>query len=230
MVTTTGELVVFAPVGTPPETIQQALDTYHAWIGRKSAERREAMSLIEPGRAYYLGRAYPVRLVDKIREAVSLSENEMRLGRDGPLEKVRELLGNWYWQEAERLVTGKGEHYARLMKLRVNRVEIRDWRRRWGECRPRDGLLRLNWRLVLLPVDVLNYVVAHEVTHLAVPGHPPRFWRKLAKVMPDWQARRRWLNRFGSPFLLWNLENVALEAGSEKGGRETPGSPGHRAR
>jgi hypothetical protein len=69
---------------------------------------------------------------------------------------------------------------------------------------------------VLLPLDILDYVVAHEVTHLAVPGHPPRFWQKLAKIMPDWEARRRWLNRYGSPFLLWNMENVALEAISEE--------------
>jgi predicted metal-dependent hydrolase len=174
------------------------------------------MHRIEPGRAYYLGRAYPVRLVRNSLKTVRLTDDELHLGRCGSMERTLELLRDWYCQEAEHLLAGRVRHYARLMKLSVSRLEVRDWRRRWGECRPRDGQVRCNWRLVLLPLEILDYVVAHEVTHLAVPGHPPRFWQKLAKIMPDWEARRRWLNRYGSPFLLWNMENVALEAISEE--------------
>jgi hypothetical protein len=226
MVTTAGDLVVAAPVGTPPQTIQHALETHHAWVMRKLAERREAMSRIEPGQAYYLGRAYPVRLVGNTLKTLRLVDGEMHLGRCGSTAKTWELLRDWYRQEAQRLLTDRVRHYARLMKLKVDRFEVRDWRRRWGECRPRDGLLRCNWRLMLLPLDILDYVVAHEVTHLAVPGHPPRFWQRLAKVMPDWAARRRWLNRYGSPFLLWEPESVTLGEAVEESGENRKNYPG----
>lgn len=205
-VTTAGDLIVAAPVGTPPETIQQALETHYAWIARKLAERREALNRIDEGKAYYLGQAYPVRLVKNTLQRVWLADEELHLGRCSSAENAWELLKHWYQQEAAGVLTDRVRHYARLMKLKVGLMEVRDWRRRWGECRPRDGVLRFNWRLVLLPLPILDYVVAHELTHLAVPGHPPRFWRRMAKVMPDCLDRRRWLNRYGSPFLLWKLE------------------------
>jgi hypothetical protein len=88
------------------------------------------------------------------------------------------------------------------MGLEARTPELRDWKRRWGECQV-DGKLRFNWRLILLPPEIIDYVVAHELAHLQVPGHNPRFWREVEAVMPDWAPRRRWLNRYGAPFLLW---------------------------
>jgi predicted metal-dependent hydrolase len=84
-------------------------------------------------------------------------------------------------------------------------VDLRDWKRRWGECHP-DGKIRFNWRLILLPPAIIDYVVAHELAHRLVPGHNRRFWGAVAQVVPDYAARRRWLNRYGTPLLLWQAE------------------------
>ncbi|MBW1991273.1 MAG: M48 family metallopeptidase [Deltaproteobacteria bacterium] len=205
-VTTAGAVVVAAPVGTRPETIERVLQDRHGWITRKLAERREALDRIAPGMAYYLGRAYPVIRIENTRPEVRLAEDALYVTDTVSGDKAWLLLREWYQQEASGLLAARVRHYGRLMPHQVGRLEVRDWRRRWGECRPRDGRLRFNWRLVLLPLPILDYVVAHELTHLAVPGHPPRFWRRLARVMPDCQDRRSWLNRYGSPFLLWRLE------------------------
>ncbi len=91
------------------------------------------------------------------------------------------------------------------MNLTPGRVALKGWKRRWGECHP-DGQLRFNWRLIMCPPAVIDYVVVHELTHFTVPGHNPRFWGQVAKVLPDYAARRRWLNREGAPFLLWRAE------------------------
>ncbi len=199
-----GDLIVVAPVGAQPQTIRQALETHRAWIVRKQAERREALGRIEPGRAYYLGRPYLIRLLDRPRKSIRLAGGELLIGStDGA--GVWPLLKNWYGQEAVRLLRERLGRFANFAESWAGRMEVRDWRRRWGECRPRDGLLRFNWRLVLLPLPIMDYVVAHELTHLSVPGHPPRFWQRLAEVLPDWAVRRRWLNRYGSPFLFWEL-------------------------
>lgn len=205
-VTTAGELVVSAPLGTSPETIRQALEASQGWLSRKLAQRREALNRVDSGKAYYLGRAYPLSFAQKSLQTVRLADGKMHLGRFGSADQLWHLLRMWYQKEAEERLAQRVEHYARFMKLKVGPIEVRDWKRRWGECRPATRMLRFNWRLVLLPPHILDYVVAHELTHLAVPGHPPRFWRKLAKIMPDCLERRRWLNRYGSPFLLWKLE------------------------
>ena len=62
----------------------------------------------------------------------------------------------------------------------------------------------------MCPPAVIDYVVVHELAHLKVAGHNPRFWGQVAKVLPDYAARRRWRNREGSPFLLWRAEVYRL--------------------
>ena len=108
-------------------------------------------------------------------------------------------------ERAFRRASGPGGHFAASMGLTPGPVELKGWKRRWGECHP-DGTLKFNWRLIMCPAAVIDYVVVHELAHLKVPGHNPRFWGQVARVLPDYAVRRRWLNREGAPFLLWRPE------------------------
>lgn len=203
-VTAGGDLVVSAPMGTKPQAIRKALETHHDWIVQKQAERRVALDRIEPGRAYFLGRPYVVCRHRGLSPPVQLTENNLLVGQAAG--RTWNLLKKWYKQQAAQILTERLQRFAHVAKSRVRRMEVCEWRGRWGECRPREGRLRFNWRLVLLPLPIVDYVVAHELIHLSVPGHPPGFWEKLAEVMPDWATRRRWLNHYGSPFLFWELK------------------------
>jgi len=80
------------------------------------------------------------------------------------------------------------------------RVQIRDQRSRWGSCSTR-GTLSFNWRLVLAPFDVLDYVVVHELCHLREPNHSSRFWKLVEQRRPDWRAQRDWLHEHGPELL-----------------------------
>jgi predicted metal-dependent hydrolase len=80
------------------------------------------------------------------------------------------------------------------------RVQIRDQRSRWGSCSTR-GTLSFNWRLVLAPFDVLDYVVVHELCHLREPNHSTRFWKLVEQRRPDWRAQRDWLHEHGPELL-----------------------------
>jgi predicted metal-dependent hydrolase len=80
------------------------------------------------------------------------------------------------------------------------RVQIRDQRSRWGSCSTR-GTLSFNWRLVLAPFDVLDYVVVHELCHLREPNHSRRFWKLVEQRRPDWRAQRDWLHEHGPELL-----------------------------
>jgi predicted metal-dependent hydrolase len=80
------------------------------------------------------------------------------------------------------------------------RVQIRDQRSRWGSCSTR-GTLSFNWRLVLAPFDVLDYVVVHELCHLREPNHSRRFWKLVEQRRPDWREQRDWLHEHGPELL-----------------------------
>jgi hypothetical protein len=203
-VTDTGELLVHAPRGLALEAVHRVIKKNRAWIEKKQAERREAWARLKDGKVYYLGQALTVALVSQGPVGIRLVEDTLLMRLERSSEDPWPQLLAWYRQEAEALLTGRVHHFAAHMGLAPPPVEVRTWRRRWGECRP-DGHLRFNWRLVLLPLESLDYVVVHELTHLLVPGHPTRFWQEVGKYLPDYADRRRWLKTYGPPFLLWEF-------------------------
>jgi predicted metal-dependent hydrolase len=96
----------------------------------------------------------------------------------------------------ERLASACDAHAATLGRPYA-RLALRDPRARWGSCSA-AGNLMFSWRLAMAPPDVLDYVAAHEVAHLAEMNHSPRFWAVVARLVPDYQARRRWLRAEGA--------------------------------
>ena len=110
-----------------------------------------------------------------------VSEAEARLA-------VRELVAMLVDEEAPRI------------GVKPTRIQIRDQRSRWGSCSTR-GTLSFNWRLVLAPFDVLDYVVVHELCHLREANHSLRFWGLVEQRRPDWRAQRDWLHEHGPELL-----------------------------
>ncbi len=201
MVTNEGRVVVTLPRGTSKESLAQALTKHRAWIEAKVAERQAAWSRLKEGEAYFLGQPLRLTAVRGAQGAVSLNGHEIRV----TLPDHADLwfrLQLWYRERALRLLKERVSHFGASMGLAPGPVELKGWKRRWGECHP-DGTLKFNWRLIMCPPEVIDYVVVHELAHLKVPGHNPRFWGQVAAVLPDYAARRRWLNQAGAPFLLW---------------------------
>jgi predicted metal-dependent hydrolase len=92
------------------------------------------------------------------------------------------------------------EDEAPLLGVEPKRIQIRDQRSRWGSCSTR-GTLSFNWRLVLAPFEVLDYVVVHELCHLREPNHSRRFWRLVESRRPGWRVQRDWLHEHGPELL-----------------------------
>ncbi len=103
---------------------------------------------------------------------------------------------------ARELVTRIAETEAAALGVAYERIAIRGQRTRWGSCSAR-ATLSFNWRLVLAPVGVLDYVVVHEVCHLREPNHSPRFWRLVAERRPEWRRHRDWLRVHGAELLAY---------------------------
>jgi predicted metal-dependent hydrolase len=81
------------------------------------------------------------------------------------------------------------------------RVRISSAKTRWGSCSP-DGTLNFTWRLVMAPLDVVDYVVVHELVHLRVKDHSEKFWREVEKVLPEYRVQRTWLRTHGEKLTL----------------------------
>ena len=101
---------------------------------------------------------------------------------------------------AREVITMLCEEEAAELGVRYERIEIRDQRTRWGSCSTR-GTLSFNWRLVLAPFEVLDYVVVHELCHLREANHSRRFWKLVETRRPDWRVHRDWLHEHGPELL-----------------------------
>lgn len=129
------------------------------------------------------GRAFRVRVARRL----SAEECEAEVRRVVLEYMARRALG-----AAEALV----ERYAPGLGVDPRGVRVRRTKSQWGSCGV-DGVLCFNWLLVALPEPVFEYIVVHELCHLRVRDHGPRFWRLVAATLPDYQTRRTWLSRHG---------------------------------
>lgn len=112
------------------------------------------------------------------------------------IEGARRVLQRWLTREAEVTLGERVEVWGRVMGLQARRVYVRNLRWQWGSCWP-GGSLSFNYRLIMAPPHILDYVVVHEVAHLAERNHSPRFWSLVAVHVPAYRDARTWLRTFG---------------------------------
>jgi len=105
----------------------------------------------------------------------------------------------------DRLVAAS-EHYSGLVGKSFGKISLRDTRSRWGSCTS-EGNLMYSWRLILAPAQVLDYVAAHEVSHLIEMNHSAAFWNKVEQLMPDYAAPRKWLKQHGAELHRFRFTN-----------------------
>lgn len=124
------------------------------------------------------------------RRAEFLQEQERQQPRLSEAEQIK------YRKLAGQVLARKVEQYARQMQVTFGRITVRDQKTRWGSCSAK-GNLNFNWRLVLAPEAVLDYVVVHELAHRKEMNHSERFWSQVEDVMPDYRSHRLWLKENG---------------------------------
>ncbi len=126
----------------------------------------------------------------------------VQIGQDavavpGPAARVPARLAAWLREVARDRLAGACDDYADRLGKPYARLTLRDTRSRWGSCTS-DGGLMFSWRLIMTPPEVLDYVAAHEVAHLAQMNHSPAFWSEVERIYGDYRAPRRWLKTHGS--------------------------------
>lgn len=113
-----------------------------------------------------------------------------------------DAIERWYRAEARRIGADLAAAHAATLGVSFGRLAIKDARTRWGSCSSK-GNLNLSWRLVMAPLEVLDYVVAHEVAHLREMNHSSRFWAHVETLCPRYREHRRWLRANGATLAAW---------------------------
>ena len=207
---------VFAPRHIRDDQIQAFLKQNVEWIRRKITEVRRAHDSLGSKRFasgeefLFLGRKHRLEVRDH-------PEEKSRVGFDGRKwdvslpailphgerpGRIRKELVSWYQGQAREILAGRVFHYARLMGLTPKNITVKAQKTIWGSCHYRRRTINLNWKIIMAPFPVIDYVVVHELCHLKVPNHSPMFWRKVEDILPDYRERKKWFKA--------NAPNMAL--------------------
>lgn len=188
-------LTVTAPPGVSARFIRKFLSDHHDWIGRRIAAAPDRIPLLPGQTIPVLGQMRLITHTPQGRRGLQMTDTQIVL--TGPVEKPENRVRDYLVRLARDTITTQCQRLAPLVEGRIRRISVRDTRSRWGSCSAL-GDLSFSWRLVMAPPAVLEYVVAHELAHLAEMNHSPRFWAEVARLMPDYPPPRDWLKRHGS--------------------------------
>lgn len=167
---------------------------------REAEAERPATELEDGGQVPYLGEMLLLRVkVEPGRTRSHVARRgdvlSVKVAEDGP-EAVADALEAWYRRQARSEVGHRLDAACARAGESYTKLSIRAQRTRWASCSS-TGAMSFNWRLLLAPPEVLDYVVEHEVCHLTVHDHSRRFWRLLGSRVPDYDDHERWLKRHG---------------------------------
>ena len=199
MVDSAGEVEVVLPRRAAEREAAAAIRELGPWIERRMEEVARARDAVAARGSFvpYVGQL--LRLVGEPgRTRVHRRGSELLV----PIGEQRApALERWYRRAARAEIEPRLDRACALAGSSYSALTIRGQRTRWASCSP-TGAMSFNWRLLLAPEPVLEYVVWHEVCHLEVMDHSPRFWELLSKRCPDYRDRSRWLRRHGQTLVL----------------------------
>jgi predicted metal-dependent hydrolase len=206
-------VLVRSPARTTRKDISELVQKRAGWILNHATE-----AILDPTprrftdgeTLFYLGEQVPIVTDTALDGRISLSLEGGAFHISAPSDMseedraaaVREVVERWYRREAARLLPEIVLRWqGKVSRKKPTQVLIRSQRRRWGSCSS-DGSIRLNWRIVMAEAALIDYVVVHELAHLDVMDHSPRYWQKVESAMPDYRLRRKRLNDVGAHFWL----------------------------
>lgn len=200
---------VAAPETLPTEEVHSFVAAKAKWVLDKLREQHQRLAEVanygyEEGESFpFLGQHYRLVVGRASRTQVQRVDEQRLLyvllggrSRKPKAEQIKEALQRWYRQQAEVLLTRKTEAVAERLGVTVTAIRWRQTRSKWGHC-TRDGVIQYNWLIIQAPEAVVDYLVAHEVSHRVHLNHGKRFWQKVASVCPDYDRQRLWLRDNG---------------------------------
>ena len=196
-------LRLLVPMRITGVEIKRILQRRADWIGYQfNALQKEKIfhqqELAEGQALPYLGTDY--RLVFTVQSPVAVCVVEDRLEVNTTSEKTAHAIATFYKEEADAYLRARLNHWADVLGVTYQSLKLSNARRLWGSCSARNAI-RINWRIIMAPPDVIDYLLVHELCHIPHKNHGARFWQKVESLLPDYKARQKILRSVESGLL-----------------------------
>ena len=204
-----GKIILVAPLLTPKWTINSFLKKHTSWI-EKQLKKIEKQKQLRPefkyrtgDKFYYFGEPVTLEVSpsDRKRPAIRIRKNQMlitlhqNISKSDGVTAVKKTIEQFYRKKAEEVIHDRLQFFNEHYDFCYNRVTLRNQKSRWGSC-SRLKNLNFNWRLIMAPIEVIDYVVVHEMCHLKEMNHSARYWNLVAETIPGYKEVRKWLKKY----------------------------------
>jgi predicted metal-dependent hydrolase len=210
-------LKIMAPMRASLKSIHAVIEKQRGWIRRRLAQLQQPLRLLTTPQTFqdgerftYLGHDYKLCVTHHAVEPqgckllphrLQVNAHAGNLNTKDKQAEVRLEILLWLKKRAKEKFQKRMDVWAKRLGVSYTKLVVANAERRWGSCNSKN-VIRLNWRLILAPLPVLDYVVVHELCHVRNKNHGKLFWAQVASVMPDWKTRRKHLHTIGGGLVL----------------------------
>ena len=216
-----GNVLVKAPLRLSDKKVLELVKQKSSWIEQKlllveeAAGQTKDKQYVNGEIFYYLGKEYILHFIaDTIKKRLTVNIYDDKLVVTIPTSKtgiinsgiindgivneasIKVAITKWYKQMAKVKILERVTYYERLFPEKRGPVIVKEQKKRWGSC-SQDGTLRFNWRIIMAPEYIIDYIVVHEMCHLRYMNHAREFWDLVQHIQPDYKIRKEWLKRNG---------------------------------
>ncbi|KAA9023569.1 M48 family metallopeptidase [Niallia endozanthoxylica] len=203
-----------APEGIDYEKLNKILHKKAPWILKKKYELQEiadkpsSREYVSGEKFPYLGRHYRLKIhknddlkmpVLTFKQGRFITEIPTYLSELEKRNELRRLFKEWYVRQGNKKIEERLMIHCPKMELKPSKVVFKEQQKRWGTC-TNEGAIYLNWRIMMAPMSVVDYVLVHELAHLRHMDHSTDYWKMVRSILPDYEQRKEWL-RINGPLL-----------------------------
>ena len=201
---------ILAPKKVSDRQIAQAVNEKAAWILKKLSYFEQIKSeipelnFIDGEKITLLGKKYTLR----VNVSPSLTDSSVKLSGNSIIvslpedatgslsDSVRKHLIDWCKEYTKEIVSERVEHFSKIMDVIPAKLVIKDLKSIWGSCTSRN-VININWKIIMAPMAVVDYLVVHELTHIKIKNHSKQFWKMAESIYPNCKACSEWLKQNG---------------------------------
>ncbi len=196
-----GEVIVYAPLLLPKTLINQFIKKHEAWINKhlqRINQRNIAFTqkqFIDGEEFLYIGNKYQlITTYTTPKNLIIFNQKNFLLNPE--VKDPLTLFKSWYKEQAQTIFQEQVQYHSKLMNLIPTDIKLSNAKTRWGSCNTKN-LIRLNWKLIMAPLSIINYVIIHELAHINQKNHSKTFWEIVQNFDPEYKQHRKWLKENG---------------------------------
>ena len=200
-----GELEISCPYNTSEIFLKNLIERKKEWINKnidRSRKNHKKIDQISNGIITYKGEVLKLVYEKSNFEEIAVEDNELKIFYSDE-SKSKKLIIEWLKLQANNFLRARLSFLSKRISIEFNSLTIKSYTARWGSCNIKGDIF-LNWKLIMLPESVIDYVLIHELAHINVPNHSREFWKLVKKKDPNYCKNKRWLKDNGSSFILFS--------------------------